>query len=72
MYVAARRGSAKPAGLLDGRFGVLATNVADSAKLSIAAMIGDIYLAEIDRDVRALREVESAAPLYSSTPEAYR
>jgi DnaK suppressor protein len=44
----------------DERFGLLATNVADSAELSIADVIGDIYLAEIDRDVRELREVESA------------
>lgn len=44
----------------DERFGLLATNVADSAELSIADVIGDIYLAEIDRDVRELRDVEGA------------
>ncbi len=44
----------------DERFGLIASNVADSAELSIADVIGDLYLAEIDRDVRELREVESA------------
>jgi DnaK suppressor protein len=44
----------------DERFGLLATNVADSAELSIADVIGDVYLAEIDRDVCELHEVESA------------
>lgn len=44
----------------DERFGLLATNVADSAELAIADVIGDVYLAEIDRDVCELRKVESA------------
>ena len=44
----------------DERFGLIATNVADSAELSIANLIGDVYLAEIERDVCELREVESA------------
>jgi RNA polymerase-binding transcription factor DksA len=44
----------------DERFGLIATNVADSAELAIADVIGDVYLAEIDRDVRELRDVEGA------------
>ena len=44
----------------DERFGLIATNVADSAELSIADLIGDVYLAEIERDVCELRDVESA------------
>ena len=44
----------------DERFGLIASNVADSAELSIADVIGDLYLAEIERDVRELRDVESA------------
>ncbi len=44
----------------DERFGLIATNVADSAELSIADVIGDVYLAEIERDVCELREVENA------------
>ncbi len=44
----------------DERIGLVASNVADSAELSIADVIGDLYLAEIERDVRELREVESA------------
>ena len=44
----------------DERYGLIATNVADSAELSIADVIGDIYLAEIERDVSELREVENA------------
>jgi DnaK suppressor protein len=44
----------------DERFGLLAANVADSAELAIADVIGDVYLAEIERDVCELREVESA------------
>jgi DnaK suppressor protein len=44
----------------DERFGLLATNVSDSAELAIADVIGDLYLAEIDRDVSELREVENA------------
>jgi DnaK suppressor protein len=44
----------------DGRFGVTATNVAYSAELSITDVIGDLHLAEIDRHVRELLEVESA------------
>jgi len=44
----------------DERIGLIASNVADSAELSIADVIGDLYLAEIERDVRELREVESA------------
>ena len=42
------------------RYGLVASNVADSAELSIADVIGDLYLAEIDRDVRELRDVENA------------
>jgi DnaK suppressor protein len=38
----------------------IADNVADSAELSVADVIGDLYLAEVDRDVRDLREVEAA------------
>jgi RNA polymerase-binding transcription factor DksA len=44
----------------DERFGLIAANVADSAELSIADVIGDVYLAEIERDVGELREVENA------------
>jgi len=44
----------------DERLGLIASNVADSAELSIADVIGDLYLAEIERDVSELREVESA------------
>jgi DnaK suppressor protein len=44
----------------DERFGLIASNVADSAELSIADVIGDVYLAEIERDVDELRDVESA------------
>jgi RNA polymerase-binding transcription factor DksA len=44
----------------DERLGLVADNVADSAELSIADVIGDLYLAEIDRDVRELRDVENA------------
>jgi len=44
----------------DERFGLIASNVADSAELSIADVIGDVYLAEIERDVSELRDVESA------------
>ena len=44
----------------DERFGLIATNVADSAELAIADVIGDVYLAEIERDVCELRDVESA------------
>jgi DnaK suppressor protein len=44
----------------DERFGLIATNVADSAELSIADLIGDVYLAEIERDVCELRDVENA------------
>ncbi len=44
----------------DERFGLMASNVADSAELSISDVIGDVYLAEIERDVGELREVESA------------
>jgi len=44
----------------DERLGLIASNVADSAELSIADVIGDLYLAEIERDVRELSEVESA------------
>lgn len=44
----------------DERLGLVADNVADSAELSIANVIGDLYLAEIDRDVRELHDVESA------------
>ena len=44
----------------DERYGLIATNVADSAELSIADVIGDIYLAEIERDVSELRDVENA------------
>jgi DnaK suppressor protein len=42
------------------RFELIATNVADSAELSIADVIGDVYLAEIERDVCELHEVENA------------
>ena len=42
------------------RFGLLAANVADSAETAVADLIGDIYLAEIDRDVLELRDVEGA------------
>jgi RNA polymerase-binding transcription factor DksA len=38
----------------------LADNIADSAELSIADVIGDVYLAEVDRDVRELDDVEKA------------
>lgn len=44
----------------DERLGLVADNVADSAELSIADLIGDLYLAEIDRDVRELHDVEGA------------
>ena len=44
----------------DERFGLIATNVADSAELSIVDLIGDVYLVEIERDVCELRGVESA------------
>src|SRR5689334_13947141 len=44
----------------DERLTALADNVADSAELSIADVIGDVYLAEIDRDVRELDDVEKA------------
>ena len=44
----------------DERLGLIASNVADSAERSIADVIGDLYLAEIERDVAELREVESA------------
>jgi DnaK suppressor protein len=44
----------------DERYGLIATNVADSAELSIADVIGDVYLAEIERDVSELRDVENA------------
>jgi RNA polymerase-binding transcription factor DksA len=44
----------------DERYGLIATNVADSAEQSITDLIGDLYLAEIERDVAELREVESA------------
>jgi DnaK suppressor protein len=44
----------------DERLGIIAANVADSAELSIADVIGDVYLAEIERDVSELRGVESA------------
>ena len=44
----------------DERFGLIATNVADRAELSIADLIGDVYLAEIERDVCELLNVESA------------
>ena len=42
------------------RFGLLAANVADSAETAIADLIGDLYLAEIDRDVHELHDVERA------------
>ena len=44
----------------DERLGLVADNVADGAELSIADLIGDLYLAEIDRDVRELLGVETA------------
>jgi DnaK suppressor protein len=44
----------------DERLGLIAAHVADSAELSIADVIGDVYLAEIERDVSELRGVESA------------
>jgi DnaK suppressor protein len=44
----------------DERLGLIASNVADSAEQSIADVIGDLYLAEIDRDVGELLAVESA------------
>jgi DnaK suppressor protein len=44
----------------DERMGLIASTVADSAELSIADVIGDLYLAEIERDVCELRDVESA------------
>jgi DnaK suppressor protein len=44
----------------DERLSALADNVADSAELSIADVIGDLYLAEIDRDVHELNDVERA------------
>ena len=44
----------------DERLTALADNVADSAELSIADVIGEVYLAEIDRDVRELNDVENA------------
>jgi DnaK suppressor protein len=44
----------------DERLTAIADNVADSAELSIADVIGDVYLAEVDRDVRDLHEVERA------------
>jgi len=44
----------------DERLGLIASNVADSAERSIADVIGDLYLAEIERDVGELHEVESA------------
>lgn len=44
----------------DERLGLVAANVADSAEQSIADVIGDLYLAEIDRDVGELLEVEGA------------
>src|SRR5918993_2337792 len=34
----------------DERFGLIATSVAHSAELSIADLLGDVYLAEIERD----------------------
>ena len=44
----------------DERLGLIASNVADSAERSIADVIGDIYLAEIERDVAELRDVNNA------------
>jgi DnaK suppressor protein len=44
----------------DECYGLIATNVSDSAELSIADVIGDVYLAEIERDVSELRDVENA------------
>jgi DnaK suppressor protein len=44
----------------DERLGLIAANVADNAELSIADVIGDLYLAEIERDVGELRSVENA------------
>jgi DnaK suppressor protein len=44
----------------DERLALIAMNVADSAELSIADVIGDVYLAEIERDVNDLRDVENA------------
>jgi len=42
------------------RYGTLADNVADSAEQSVADLLIDVDLAEIDRDVIELREVEAA------------
>ena len=44
----------------DERFALIATHVANRAELSIADLIGDVHLAEIERDVCDLLEVESA------------
>ena len=44
----------------DERLTLIADNVPDLAELSTADLIGDVYLAEVDRDVRELRDVESA------------
>lgn len=44
----------------DDRYGALATNVADSAENSVADLLADVDLAEIDRDVTELRAVEAA------------
>ena len=44
----------------DERLGLIASNVADSAEQAIADVIGDLDLAEIDRDVTELIDVEKA------------
>jgi RNA polymerase-binding transcription factor DksA len=44
----------------DDRYGVLADNVADSAESSVADLLVDVDLAEIDRDLTELRAVEAA------------
>ncbi|HLF09663.1 MAG TPA: DUF302 domain-containing protein [Gammaproteobacteria bacterium] len=42
------------------QYGVLADNVADSAEQSVADLLVDVDLAEIDRDVAEVRDVEAA------------
>jgi uncharacterized protein (DUF302 family) len=44
----------------DDRYGTLADNIADSAELAVADLLVDVDLAEVDRDVAELRDVEAA------------
>jgi len=44
----------------DELYGDLADTVADSGERSVSDLLNDVYLAEIDRDVLELRDVEAA------------